>query len=260
MGDVGYNPGMSTNHRLRAWALELRNRLLDRMYWPRARAEFLSRLANVETPSAAIDIIYTYHGAGYYRSMYPNQDRSELERLSERVKASAPKVIVEIGTRDGGTLFVWSQSSTALELLVSIDLPGGIYGGGYKSQREKLYHLFTANHLTCELHLLRADSQISATCDQLIALLNGRPIDFLFIDGDHRYPGVKQDYALYAPLVRPGGLIAFHDIRPNLKDPSIQVFRLWDELKKSEPATEEIIREPYQGKYGIGLIMRHDPA
>ncbi len=37
-------------------------------------------------------------------------------------------------------------------------------------------------------------------------------IDALFIDGDHAYKAVLQDWLLYSPLVRPGGIIAFHDV------------------------------------------------
>ena len=47
--------------------------------------------------------------------------------------------------------------------------------------------------------------------------------------------------------------LAFHDIRPNPRDATIEVYRLWDEIKGSYPA-EELIREPYQGRYGIGVI------
>ena len=36
--------------------------------------------------------------------------------------------------------------------------------------------------------------------------------DFLFIDGDHTVEGVTKDFLLYRPLVRKGGVIAFHDI------------------------------------------------
>jgi len=35
--------------------------------------------------------------------------------------------------------------------------------------------------------------------------------DLLFIDGDHSYEGVKQDWVMYSPLVRKGGIVAFHD-------------------------------------------------
>jgi predicted O-methyltransferase YrrM len=43
-------------------------------------------------------------------------------------------------------------------------------------------------------------------------LLKGSEGDFLFIDGDHTYQGVKQDFQMYSPLVKKGGIVAFHDI------------------------------------------------
>ncbi|MCX9079834.1 MAG: class I SAM-dependent methyltransferase, partial [Candidatus Methanoperedens sp.] len=113
---------------------------------------------------------------------------------------------------------------------------------------------FVANRPNCRLDLLRMDSQQASTREQILKLLNQRPIDFLFIDGDHRYNGVKKDYALYSGLVRPGGLIAFHDIRPNRYDSTIEVARLWEEIKISQPQTREIIHEPYTGRYGIGIV------
>jgi len=41
---------------------------------------------------------------------------------------------------------------------------------------------------------------------------NGVPVDFLFIDGDHRFEAVLLDLEGWVPKVRPGGLIAGHDI------------------------------------------------
>lgn len=38
--------------------------------------------------------------------------------------------------------------------------------------------------------------------------------DMLFVDGDHRYDGVKSDILLFRPWVKPGGLIVFHDYIP----------------------------------------------
>ena len=38
-----------------------------------------------------------------------------------------------------------------------------------------------------------------------------RPIDFLFIDGDHTYEGVRHDWELFIPHVKPFGIVAFHD-------------------------------------------------
>ena len=36
-------------------------------------------------------------------------------------------------------------------------------------------------------------------------------IDLIFIDGDHSYEACRDDIAAWAPFVRPGGVIAFHD-------------------------------------------------
>ncbi len=36
-------------------------------------------------------------------------------------------------------------------------------------------------------------------------------VDLLFIDGDHGYASVLTDWLLYHPLVKPGGLVVFHD-------------------------------------------------
>jgi predicted O-methyltransferase YrrM len=38
-----------------------------------------------------------------------------------------------------------------------------------------------------------------------------RPIDLIFIDGDHSYSGAKRDWELFAPHVRPFGIVVFHD-------------------------------------------------
>ncbi len=37
-------------------------------------------------------------------------------------------------------------------------------------------------------------------------------IDFVFIDGDHSYEGVKQDVEIWFPRLKSGGIIAMHDI------------------------------------------------
>ena len=38
------------------------------------------------------------------------------------------------------------------------------------------------------------------------------PLDFLFIDGDHSYEGVKMDFDIWFPKLKSGGVIAMHDI------------------------------------------------
>jgi predicted O-methyltransferase YrrM len=37
------------------------------------------------------------------------------------------------------------------------------------------------------------------------------PFDFVFVDGDHTYEGLRGDWEAWSPLVGPGGIIALHD-------------------------------------------------
>jgi predicted O-methyltransferase YrrM len=87
----------------------------------------------------------------------------------------------------------------------------------------------------------------------LVSVLSGRAIDFLFIDADHTYEGVRRDFQLYSPLVAKGGLIALHDIAPTAPSEEYGVRQLWNEIN---PAFQwrEIIADPKQQGYGIGLL------
>jgi hypothetical protein len=42
------------------------------------------------------------------------------------------------------------------------------------------------------IHLVRADSYDINTYKEIKRILGDRKVDFLFIDGDHRYEGVKR--------------------------------------------------------------------
>lgn len=47
-----------------------------------------------------------------------------------------------------------------------------------------------------------------------------RKIDFLWVDGDHSYGGVKRDIQDWLPLVKKNGFVCFHDYRdePDVKE------------------------------------------
>jgi hypothetical protein len=59
------------------------------------------------------------------------QKLREFGPLVRLIRKLRPSVVVEIGTMHGGTLWVWCQLASSDALLVSIDLPGGAFGGGY---------------------------------------------------------------------------------------------------------------------------------
>lgn len=157
------------------------------------------------------------------------QKVSELAPLLRLVRERAPLVTVEIGTAGGGALYAFCQSVPCDGLLVSIDLPGGEFGGGYGE--EDIPRMRKRSRRGQELEFLRLDSHLEDTRRALATILDGRPVDFLFIDGDHSYEGVRSDFELYASLARPGGLVAFHDILPHPRVPDCEVDRFWAEVK-----------------------------
>lgn len=67
------------------------------------------------------------------------------------------------------------------------------------------------------------------------------PYDFLMIDAGHTYSDVDQDYVNYSPLVRAGGLIAFHDAcrRPGYVD-EVQVWRYLECLPEAKIIGTEV--------------------
>lgn len=58
------------------------------------------------------------------------------------------------------------------------------------------------------------------------------PIDLLFLDGDHSYAAVRQDFEDWAPKVRAGGYLVMHDVvHPQHLGPA----RVVDELVRQDP-------------------------
>lgn len=188
----------------------------------------------------------------------PLQSRWEFRELLEEVAKACPKTMLEIGTAKGGSLMSFTRLCAPDAHIVSVDLPGGPFGGGYPLWKVPLYKAFAGPGQ--RLDLVRGDSHSAKTFAEVKSLLGGRKLDFLFIDGDHRYEGVKSDFETYTLLMRAGGIIAMHDIvapradRPlaNGNKPG-DVHRFWAELSAERPG-QTFVDPADHGCWGIGLI------
>ena len=200
----------------------------------------------LDRPSEMIAQTFTYSDA----FLQPIQVEEELARLLEDVRRLNPRTVIEIGTSMGGTLYLWTRLAKPDAVIVSVDLPGGQFGGGYSPLRTPIYRRFARERQT--LHLMRADSHQHSTLEQVRVLFGGQSVDLLFIDGDHTYEGVKQDWEMYSPLVRPGGLVVFHDVAGNYD--TTQVKRFWDEIKPGYKYREYMVHP--RGQYGIGVLFK----
>ncbi len=203
--------------------------------------------------ASPVDVPARYRGFGEFSSIRPAQIRSEIQGLFEVVRDLKPKVVCEIGTALGGTFYIWCQAAADDALLISLDLPH-IFNS---PNRRDFYRKFARGRQ--ELQFFPGDSHQPDSLSLVEKTLESRPVDFLFIDGDHTDAGVRKDFELYSPLVRKGGVVAFHDILANPKNPKNEVFHLWRELKARFPKHREIIetdpeKDSNANGIGIGII------
>ncbi|HTG55108.1 MAG TPA: class I SAM-dependent methyltransferase, partial [Niabella sp.] len=154
----------------------------------------------------ALQLVEQIYSEQWQRFFWIKQVRSEITRLCELVEKRKPQVIVEIGTANGGSLFLFTKLAKKNAIVISIDLPAGKFGGGYPEYRTEFYKTFCTPEQ--QMHLLRANSHDKTTLDRVKEILGDLKIDFLFIDGDHTYEGVKHDFEQYSELVADDALIA----------------------------------------------------
>ena len=169
----------------------------------------------------------------------------EIELAINLIARTRPRVMCEIGTFDGGTSLLFSRFLPTVELMICIDL--------FVKNKEILKLLAPPGQ---RLHFFDMPSYSTSTVDRVAKFLNGRSIDTLFIDGDHRYEGVKQDFLCYRSFVKEGGLILFHDIMRDSGHGGAWaggVPKLWKELSPYYPHSEFVHSRDQEG-FGIGVL------
>jgi len=151
----------------------------------------------------------------------------------------------------GETLFLFTRVASKDATIISIDLPGG----RWSYPRWMMPLLKSLKMEQQEIHLIRADFHNPETLNKVKNILGNKMIDFLFIDGDHSYEGVKMDFEMYSPLVRKGGIIAFHDIVEFPPGTGCEVNRFWNEIKRKYRHLE-IVKDYGQKWAGIGVLFK----
>jgi predicted O-methyltransferase YrrM len=183
----------------------------------------------------------------------PTQVKEEFVELLKIFQELNPKYILEIGTASGGSLFCFCKLAKDDATIISIDLPEGPFGGGYPEWKIPIYQAFAKENQ--KLYLLRKDSHKEETLEEVKKILNENQLDFLFIDGDHSYEGVKKDFEMYSPLVKKEGIIAFHDINPGPPQNVGGVPEFWKEIKEKYKF-QEFVKNISQLSFGIGVIFK----
>ncbi len=197
------------------------------------------------TPESLINFVFKY-GKAFFQ---PIQVKSEILDLITYLRKFKPKYILEIGTASGATLFLFTKIAEKDATIISIDLPGGEFGGGYPEWKIPIFKKFSSQNQ--QLHLIRMDSHKEETIEKAKQHLNQNLLDILFIDGDHSYLGVKKDFEMYHSLVKNQGKIIFHDITSSKWQE--RVYEFWNEIKTKYDSIE-IVEEINQNLAGIGIL------
>jgi predicted O-methyltransferase YrrM len=119
---------------------------------------------------------------------------------------------VEIGCYAGGSACLMLQRPNTN--VISIDLGHPVHESVVQANVLKL------NKHNNSYNYLEGNSQTYEMVDRLKELIN--EIDILFIDGDHSFQGVINDFTLYEGLVKKGGYIVFDDYNDAQHSPAVK--------------------------------------
>jgi len=208
-----------------------------------ARRDLRLRVPACRTVDDVLDLAFGFKYGRF--TVEPSQIRSELKSFLDLLDKSPPQIVVEIGTGQGGTFMALAHVARSDAILITVDPAPG-------SPRERL--LTAMARPTQSVHVLKRDSHVSSTHALIRKLVSPPGIDLLFVDGDHSESGVRRDFELYAPLLRAGGMIAFHDVVPGPYETVGGVPSFWTELKRDRKV-REFVRDWGQGGLGIGVLI-----
>ena len=206
-------------------------------------------------------------------SWYVFQKKYELMMIQEFFRYEKLSKVLEIGTAFGGTARLWAEMVDPengkvyccdLSFDHNNDLTShGIAGYGYTDTKRVYYPRQVYNDTPFEKRIIEFpgnshDPEYIQKVKSEVGI-----VDFLFIDGDHSYEGVKQDFENFYSTVKIGGYIAFHDIIDSHyhRDQGCFVNKFWDEIKEYYEYYEFLDQNWYEEKgpaksMGIGLIVK----
>ena len=122
--------------------------------------------------------------------------------------ATGKKLLAEIGVYQGVTTCRLKAAMDPAGLLVAIDpYPTGRLGF---SAAERIAKREVAKVPGGRISWLRTTG-IQAAAQ--FAQNGGAAFDFVFIDGDHTYEGLRDDWESWSPLIGARGIVALHDSR-----------------------------------------------
>ncbi len=157
-----------------------------------------------------------------------------------------PTTIVELGTHNGYSCFVFAEALRRLRLTGTVNAldswEGDEHIGAYdESVYEGVKAIVRSDYpdLVTPVRGYFATSRPQFSDDS---------VDMLHIDGRHGYDDVLEDYTMWRSTVRDGGIILFHDIAEHRE--GFGVWQLWDQLAAEHPTRSFA----FEHGHGLGVL------
>ncbi|MGA2500051.1 MAG: hypothetical protein ABSH20_20120, partial [Tepidisphaeraceae bacterium] len=200
---------------------------------------------------ACIRACQNYRGpAGEFARLGPRNHPTDLARLMQRVCEWKPELLLDLGPREGGTVYIWTRAAPNHARIICAALPGVSFSPdkvrflqAMAQGRQKIECIHGADNWD---DLLRRIEQAGA----------GRKFDFAFMDGMRPADQVRANFRALRNRVRKNGLLAWDGVRPatELSNSENGGDRLWPEVKPMFPFHAEYLSGCADACGGIVMV------
>ena len=136
---------------------------------------------------------------------------SEAERACLRRHAAGKRRLVEIGVWHGVNTRAFREAMSPEGVIIAVDpfhrCFFGVRGFGWA---RRIAHREVEKTKNGRVLWIERLGQEASSLGEVQPFL---PVDFIFIDGDHSYEGLRGDWLAWKERVAAGGIVALHDSR-----------------------------------------------
>ncbi|WP_235933808.1 class I SAM-dependent methyltransferase [Agromyces humi] len=158
--------------------------------------------------------------------------------------AHRPSLVVELGTHNGFSYFVFCDAVVRLGLdarTYAVDTwEGDVHAGFYGED------VFAAVKQVNDAEYGSFSTLLRMTFDEALSRIQDGSVDLLHLDGRHRYEDVRHDFESWLPKLSSRGVVLFHDIAERRED--FGVWRYWEELSDRWPSFA------FEHGHGLGVL------
>ena len=162
------------------------------------------------------------------------------------VAAMKPKKLVELGTHNGMSFFVFCQAMTENNIDGSCYAVDTWEGDGHTGEYDEDVYNSVSSH--CREHFRGVHYLLRMRFEEAVEKFDDESLDILHIDGFHTYEAVKNDFETWYRKVRPGGIVLFHDIEARIQD--FGAWKYWQELEKEHSTFK------FNHGFGLGVLRK----